>query len=244
MRLNALLVCQERKSLTVVEPILDELQIEREICPSASEAMERVVRGQYSAIVLDFDLHGAAQVAKMARVAESGKRSILFALIGTSPAANTSQAGANVMLYKPLDCDQVRCSLRAGRELMRADRRQNSRHKIETLVYLQFGIAAMPALVLDVSEQGISLQAAEPLPRVREVGLRFVIPGTTHHIEAVGEVIWSDESGRAGLFFSQMKINSRKQLNNWLLKHGAKKRDAVRVLMPPERARKLARLSH
>ena len=244
MVLNALLVCADRRSLSVINPVLDDLKIEREVCASSDEAMERVVRGQYSGLVLDFDLAGAAQVGKLAHMAEPGRRSIQFALIGASTAGETSHAGANVMLYKPLDCDQVRCSLKAGRELMRADRRQTSRHKIETLVYLQFGVAAMPALVLDVSEQGISLQAPEAFPPVREVGLRFVIPGTTHNIEAMGEVIWSDDSGRAGLFFSRLKATSRKHLNNWLLKHGAKKRDAVRILMPPEHTRKLARLAH
>ncbi len=244
MVLNALLVCSDRRSLSVINPVLDDLEIDHEVCASADEAMERVVRGQYSGLILDFDLAGATQVAKMARMVEPGRRPILFALIGASTAGETSHAGANVMLYKPLDHDQVKCSLKAGRDLMRADRRQTSRHKIETLVYLQFGVAAMPALVLDVSEQGISLQAPEAFPPVREVEMRFVIPGTNHNVEAVGEVIWSDDSGRAGLFFSRLKATSRKHLNTWLLKHGAKKRDAVRVLMPPERTRKLVRLAH
>jgi len=73
---------------------------------------------------------------------------------------------------------------------------------------------------------------------VRQVPLRFVLPGTTHMVEAMGEIIWSDDSGRAGLFFSQLKPTSRKYLKNWLIKHGAKKRDAVRVLLRPERARR------
>ncbi len=245
MGLNALLVCAERTSLKVLETVLSELEIAHEVCPSPSEALERAVRGQYSALVLDFDVPGTAQVAKLARIATPQRRSVLFALVGAaSSLSDTSQAGANVVLYKPLQVDQVRCSLRAGRELMRADRRQTSRHRVETLVYLQLGIAAMPALVLDLSEQGLSLQTPEPFPAVREVPLRFALPGTNHVIDAVGEVIWSDDSGRAGLFFSQIKPNSRKYLNNWLLKRGAKKRDAVRVLLPPERVRKFPRLSH
>jgi hypothetical protein len=245
MALNALLVCAERHSLRTLESIFTELDISHEPCQTCSDAMERAVRGHYSALVLDFDLPGAAQVAKLARVAAPQRRSVLFALVGASSSlSETSQAGANVVLYKPLDIEQVRCSLRAGRELMRADRRQSPRHHVETLVYLQFGIAAMPALVLDLSEQGLSLQTPEPFPPVREVPLRFSLPGTNHVIEATGEVIWSDDTGRAGLFFSQIKPNSRKYLNNWLLKRGARKRDAVRVLLRPERARKTARLSH
>lgn len=242
---NALLVCAERQSLKVLESLLDELEISHDACHCCADAIERAVSGQYSALVLDFDLEGCAQVGKLARMAAPQQRSVLFALVGAStPLNDTSHAGANVVLYKPLNLDQVRCSLRAGRELMRADRRRDSRHRVETLVYLQFGIAAMPALVLDLSEQGIALQTPEPFPPVRAVPLRFALPGTSHMIDAVGEVIWSDDSGRAGLFFSQLKPNSRKYLNNWLLKRGAKKRDAVRILLRPDRVRKFPRLSH
>jgi hypothetical protein len=242
---NALLVCAERQSLKVLESLLDELEIRHDACHRCADAMERAVGGQYSALVLDFDLEGCAQIGKLARMAAPQQRSVLFALVGAStPLNDTSHAGANVVLYKPLNLDQVRCSLRAGRELMRADRRRDSRHRVETLVYLQFGVAAMPALVLDLSEQGLALQTPEPFPPVREVPLRFALPGTSHMIEAVGEVIWSDDSGRAGLFFSQLKPNSRKYLNNWLLNRGAKKRDAVRILLRPDRVRKFPRLSH
>lgn len=242
---NALLVCAERHSLKVLESVLDELEIGHDVCQSTAEAMERAVRGQYSALVLDFDLDGCTQVGKLARMAAPQRPSVLFALLGAStPVNDASQAGANVVLYKPLDPDQVRCSLRAGRELMRADRRQGSRHRIETLVYLQLGIAATPALVLDLSEQGLALQTPERFPPVREVPLRFALPGTSHVIDALGEVIWSDDSGRAGLFFSQLKPNSRRYLNHWLRKRGAKKRDAVRVLLRPDRVRKSPGLSH
>src|SRR5262249_20221048 len=161
--------------------------------------IERAVKEQFSALLLDFDVEGAAQVGKLARMAAPQRRSILFAVVGASPAlSDTSHAGANVVLYKPLGLEQVRCSLRAGRELMRAHRRQSPRHRVETLVYLQFGISAMPALVLDLSEQGLSLQTPEPFPPVREVPLHFALPGTSHVVEAMGEVIWSDDSGRAG----------------------------------------------
>jgi CheY-like chemotaxis protein len=245
MGLNALLMSRDRQALRLVAAVFQEMGIEQRACESAGDAMEVLVQENYSCVVLDFDLPGAVQVGKLARMAMPQRRPVLFALVGpATPSSDTSQAGANVVLYKPLDPEQLKCSLRAGREFMRPDRRQSSRHRIETLIYLQFGIAAIPALVLDLSEQGLALQAPEALPPVRQVPLRFVLPGTTHMVEAVGEFIWSDDSGRAGLFFSQLKPTSRKYLRNWLIKHGARKRDAVRVLLRPERTRRSADLPH
>jgi len=74
--------------------------------------------------------------------------------------------------------------------------------------------------------------------------LRFVLPGTSQLIEATGEVIWSDDGGRAGVFFSGLTPASRSHLRSWLAKRGAKAKNAVRVLLPPQRSRRSPHPSH
>jgi len=98
--------------------------------------------------------------------------------------------------------------------------------------------------VLDLSEQGLALQAPEPLPPVQNVPLRFVLPGTSHLLEATGKVIWADDDGRAGMFFSGLTSASKHHLKNWLAKRGAKTRNAVRALLPPQKARRSAHAAH
>ena len=120
---------------------------------------------------------------------------------------------------------------------MKPNPRHSPRHALEALVYLQFGVAALPAIVLDLSEQGLALQAPEPLPPVQNVPLRFVLPGTSYLVEAIGKVIWADDDGRAGMFFSRLTSASRHHLKDWLAKRGTNTRNAVRVLLPPPRAR-------
>jgi hypothetical protein len=75
------------------------------------------------------------------------------------------------------------------------------------------------------------------LPPVQNVPLRFVLPGTSYLVEAIGKVIWADDDGRAGMFFSRLTPASRHHLKDWLVKRGTKTRNAVRVLLPPPRAR-------
>ena len=58
MKLNALLVSQDRPSLRVLTALLDVLEIEHQTCPSCAEAVESLVHGHHSALVLDFDLPG------------------------------------------------------------------------------------------------------------------------------------------------------------------------------------------
>jgi hypothetical protein len=245
MKRNALLVSQDRPSLRLLAALLDVLQIEQQTCLSSSEAVELLVHGHYSALVLDFDLPGAGQVARMAHMASPQRRSVVFAMVSAfTPVGGAFQSGVNFVLYKPLAYEQVARSLRAGQGFMKPNPRHSSRHQLEVLVYLQLGVAALPAIVLDLSEQGLALQAPEPLPPVQNVPLRFVLPGTSHLVEATGRVIWADDDGRAGMFFSGLTAASRQHLKNWLAKRGAKNKNAVRVLLPPHRARRSAHTSH
>ena len=223
MGLNALIMCREQQSLKVVSAALDELKIDPEVCWSAPEAIELLARGYYSALFLDFELSAAAQVARMARSAPARRRPVVFAMIGAlTDIEATYQAGANFVLYKPLALGQMMRSLRAGHGFMQPDRRRSQRQKLETIVYLQYGIAAFPALILDVNERGLALQAPEYLPAVPEVPLRFVLPGTQNMIDGKGEIIWADDSGRAGMLFSELSAESRKALKHWLKKRSAK----------------------
>ncbi len=111
---------------------MNELGIEQEICASAAEALELLALRYFSALVVDFDLLSAAQVARMARLAPPQRRPVVFAMIGTrTDVADSFQSGANFVLYKPLVLAQVSRSLRAGKGFMQADRRRSPRLKLE-----------------------------------------------------------------------------------------------------------------
>jgi CheY-like chemotaxis protein len=229
MALNALLMCREDEALRTLGKALHQVQMEPEVCLSAPEALDLTVLRLYSALILDFDLPGAAIVARMARLAPSKRRPVIFGMIGAfTEIAEAFQAGVNFIIYKPLAAEQVVRCLRAGRGFMRADRRQSQRQPLESLVYLQFGIAALPAMVLDLNQDGLALQAPEPLPPVQQVPLRFVLPGTSNMVEGMGEVIWADDGGRAGMLFSQLTPASRKHLKQWFVKRDSKKKTVAR----------------
>jgi DNA-binding NarL/FixJ family response regulator len=245
MAFNALLMCREQSLLRVLGTALDEVEMEQEVCLSAPEALDLTVVRHYSALVLDFDLPDAATVARMARMAPSQHRPVIFAMIGASTKiAETFQAGANFIFYKPLALEQIVRCLRAGRGFMRPDRRRSQRQQLESLVYLQFGIAALPAMVLDLNQGGMALQAPQPLPPVQQVPLRFVLPGTENMVEGTGEVVWADDSGRAGVLFSRLTPASRKYLKQWFLKRGAKKKAVARPSRGDKARRAAASASH
>ena len=235
MRINALVVSRSGSSARLLVAAFAELGIEYRLSGSVLEAIENLSTGHYSALIIDFDLPDAASVATMARTLPEKRRPVMFALIGATPVGRVFQAGANFVLYKPLDLQHILHSFRAARGFMREDRRLVARNKSESLAYLQFPTGIIPALVLDVTEQGLSLQAAESLTPLRGVPLRFLLPGTTEVVHATADFIWADKNGRAGVFFSKIAPACRRDLNAWLKKHGARKSEAVRNLLEPQR---------
>jgi len=244
MTLNALLMCRQLDSLRILVAALEEYQIEQEACVNAPEAMELLAQDFYSALVVDFEVPGAATVARMARLAPSQRRPVVFAVIDVhTDIASAYQAGANFVLYKPLQPEQVERSLRAARVFMQADRRRSRREKLESMVYLRFGnVCPLPALVLEVSEAGLSVQTAEPLPSI-EVPIRFILPGTVHMMEDTGVVAWADEAGHVGILFSKLTSASRRALKNWIRRrtHRRAQTNAARIARTAERKALIAR---
>lgn len=237
MTINALVVSRSSGSVKVLVAAFAELGIEYRNSASIPDSLETLEMEHHSCVVVDFDMPDAVTVAKMARLLPAKRRPVVFAMVGAStPVGNVFQAGANFILYKPLDLGQVLHSFRAARGFMQEDRRVVVRHRSEALAYLQFPTGVVPALVLDVTEQGLSLQAAEALTPLRGVSMRFLLPGTSNVLEATADFIWADANGRAGLFFSKMAAACRRDLQNWLKKKGARKSEAVRSLLEPQRA--------
>lgn len=245
MKHNALVMSRSTGAVKLLVAAFAELGMEYRISLSPSETVDLVAAGRYSALVLDFDLPNAVQVARTVRMMPGKNRPVLFGMIGSGTSiAGVFQAGGNFVLYKPLDILQVLHSFRAAEGFMNRDRRRASRKKSETLAYLQMPNGTVPALVHDLTEQGLSVQAAEPLMPLRGVPLRFLLPGTTNVVRATGDFIWADHAGRAGLFFTDLPVACRRDLQAWLKKHHAKREESVRVLLEPLSSRGAAASAH
>jgi CheY-like chemotaxis protein len=241
MGINALVMSRSNGAVKVLVAAFAELGVEYRVSASVPETLDILTAEHHSALIVDFDLPDAISIAKVARTLPEKRRPVIFGMIGAaSSVGGAFQGGANFVLYKPLEPEQVLHSLRAARGFMHGDRRNATRQKSETLAYLQFPTGIVPALVLDVTEQGLSLQAAEGLTPLRGVPLRFLLPGTSQVVHATGDFIWADGNGRAGIFFSKIASACRRDLQAWLKKRAAKRSEAVRVLLEPLRNSRVA----
>ncbi len=109
------------------------------------------------------------------------------------------------------------------------ERRRTVRQRLHTPVYVSFSTPQSGAIIdlselLDLHEHGFAVQTAIPsgLPRGerlevnRAVTMCLDLPETRQFVHCSGQVMWTDDTGRAGIRFSFLPDRSRQALKEWL----------------------------
>src|ERR1035438_308104 len=98
---------------------------------------------------------------------------------------------------------------------MGSERRHALRQKVNTPAFASFdGVTG--GMVLDLSEEGMAMQALAPLESHSLVPLHLSLGEPTAYLETTGYVAWADALGRAGVRFSDLPDASRVRLREWL----------------------------
>ena len=239
---QAAVLCHDKGSLQTLETALQDLGIEPVSCLSGQEALESVMDGRCSTLIVDFDLPGAEEVIRMAALLPAGQKPALLAVASRAwPGTGQAfQSGASRILYRPLEKESLKDALKAERKTRKANRRKSTRYEVKTLVYLELESGTVSGVSIDIGEHGLALQATEPVPVSSNLAFRCVLPGTDFTLHGHADVMWASDQGRAGLFFSKLTPAARKHLKRWLSKRSAhsqeKDKSSVHDLMPPEDA--------
>lgn len=232
MRKSAAILCQDQRTLDRMQPVLDELEIELLSCSSQKEALESVLSGRCSTLIVDFDFAGAQEVMRMAALLSAAQKPNLLAVASRAwPGTGQAfQSGAGRILYRPLQADELRDAL-TPKQSPKHPHRRSTRYEMKALVDLEIEGRTLQAITIDIGEHGLALQATESIPMISNLTFRCVLPGTDSTLHGHADVIWASERGRAGLFFSKLAPASRKHLQDWLHKRRSHK-DDVRDLLP------------
>jgi CheY-like chemotaxis protein len=232
MRQSAAVLCQDHRTLGRMQPVLEDLGIELLSCSSQKEALELVLSGRCSTLIVDFDLPGAEEAMRMAALLPSAQKPTLLAVASRAwPGTGQAfQSGAGRILYRPLQAEELRDAL-TPKKPTKNQHRRSARYEMKTLVYLEIDGRTLQAITIDIGEHGLALQANEPVPMISNLSFRCVLPGTDFTLHGHADVIWASERGRAGLFFSKLAPATRRHFQDWLHKRRTHK-DAARDLLP------------
>jgi len=101
------------------------------------------------------------------------------------------------------------------------NRRRRVRHKIQTPAYASFAAESESAVldlheIVDISEDGVAIQCHSKLPLDKPLNLRLDLTDCPRQIFTTGQVVWTNDSGRAGLRFSNLRPDFLATLREWL----------------------------
>lgn len=100
------------------------------------------------------------------------------------------------------------------------ERRHALRQKVNTPAFASFD-GATGGMVLDLSEEGMAMQALAPLESHSLVPLHLTLGEPTAYLETTGYVAWADALGRAGVRFADLPDDARGRLRQWLTVNAA-----------------------
>ena len=94
------------------------------------------------------------------------------------------------------------------------------RHRTHSPAYARLNATQADALdlseILDISEDGMSIQTSSLLEVERNLSLCLDLSETGTSIRTTGQVVWSESSGRAGIRFAGLSGEALDQLKEWL----------------------------
>ncbi len=218
MALTSLVVCADAKAVQVLSEIFRDLEISVEHCGRVSSVGSRLGSSSFDAIVVDCVDPGAFEFATAVRRAPLNKNALVVGLVdGHEQVREAFGRGANFVIYKPVTVERAAGSLKAARGVMRREKRIKMRvalHAPATIAYA--GTENLAATLLDLSEEGLSLQSDRRLPNRCKVYFQFNLPGDKSPVRLSGEVVWQDATGRVGIRFADVPQTSRRALHEWI----------------------------
>jgi DNA-binding response OmpR family regulator len=220
MTFRALLVTKDGQAAEVLAPVLHTLGLWVQCC-GYSDAVCLVTEQRFQAVVVDFDdPHSAAQVLQNISSISDNHPITVALLSDKNKVRNVFGAGANFVLYKPLSAERAETTLRAATALIKSARRSSFRVPIQVAVNLRlengFGPVEIQGILLDLSDGGMDVLAAQSLFPGASVQARFTLPNSPSEFEVMGEVAWANPNGECGVRFTGTPENVRSALRCWL----------------------------
>lgn len=221
---SALLLIPDEASLNTARRVMESFGISVFAASSVLDAERILQNTRLDLAICDFEMPCAADLSVLQ--ASSRWRGLSIGLMPTSRLDNSSHKRVQIRLPKPVSVDMLVRSLKASYTNLAQHRIAAYRHTLPvklvsgTLAHRGWQRTLHQVSVLNMSQTGLCLNAAEPLPHGASIRMNLMLPETPSSLHASGHVVWSHSSGRAGVVFDrapgpEMK-KLQERLKNWL----------------------------
>lgn len=219
MTLQALLVSKDDSATELLSRVLASFGVAVERFSEPEIAVHRLGEQRFDSLIVDFDEPETARRLLQAVLEPKAATKITIALLSDeSGVREVLKAGAKFILPKPLKADDVSASLRAATALLRRERRRSLRVPVQAPVQISLsGGDQIEGIMLDLSQTGMDVLAAQPLHPAGLIGVRFTLPDGSLEVDAHAEVAWSNPNGQSGVRFLDLSPAQGENLKAWVL---------------------------
>src|SRR5215472_59704 len=217
---SALLLLSDHESPSLVKRVLSDFGITVNNTSSTTDADQIVRSNRLDLIVCDLDLLGSNQLACLQP--STAWRGMAIGLMPTRYADYALNRRIHLRMVKPLTVDMLVRGLKASYTNMAQRRIAAYRHNVAarvvsgTLNHRGWQRTLHQVTVVNLSQTGLCLKAAEPLPHGASLAMSLVLPESSYSVHASGNVIWSHNSGRTGVAFDHAQCPEMKRLHQQL----------------------------
>src|ERR1700682_6338767 len=190
MELKSLLLSSDEKTVRVLRRVLSDLEIDVEHCSSAEDAIRRITRQRFEAIIVDgANAEKAGSVLRGAKASPVNSRALGIVLVEPSVGLKGGfEIGAHFVLHKPLSGE---CH----------------------------GSGAYKAKTIDLCEGGMAIQFSGRVAKENSLRFSLELPGMDQKLEIYGEVAWEGNGDQAGVRFKDTTEEQRNIIRQWLSSH-------------------------
>ena len=220
MTLQALLVTKkDDEASEVLSRVLASFGVAVERFSEAEVALQRLSEQRFDGLIVDFDEPQAAtQMLQAVAQPKSGPQITMALLSQEGEVRSVLKSGVKFILHKPVTPERAAASLRAVTALLRRERRRSLRIPVQAPVQISLpGGDPIEGILLDLSQTGMDVLAAQPLHPAALIGLRFSLPDGSLDIDAHGEVAWANPNGQTGVRFLDLPQTEVDTLKGWVL---------------------------
>ncbi|HXY04054.1 MAG TPA: PilZ domain-containing protein [Terriglobales bacterium] len=218
MTFHALLVSNDDEAAAVLNSVLSGFGIASVRC-GYPEALCQLGEQRFDAVVVDFDdPHSAALVLQNLQQSSSANHAVTITLLSDKGKLRTVLSqGAHFVLYKPVTLLQAEVSLRPASALVKRERRASCRVPLQLPIRLKpQDLPDIEGILLDLSESGMDVLAAQPLCPSARISARFTLPDGKTDLSVQGEITRANPNGESGVHFTELSDNTRAVLKSWI----------------------------
>jgi CheY-like chemotaxis protein len=217
--LEMLVVSNDYSALKVMVSACQGLGARLESVSSITGANNHARHNKVDGMIIDMAMEGAAGLIETVRKEGSNHAAVVFACIENSLHSQQAlQAGANLLVQKPVSLDNLVKLLTASAPMLEEERRRYFRHPLVIPITVSHKGVQHRALTSNMSQTGMAIRSFRVFESRAPVEFAFDLPSGPS-VKGQGEVMWVDSEGRVGIKFIFLSCSGEYPLAEWLSHH-------------------------